>query len=127
MRNPYGAIFSPHCAVVDPARLVRGLALAVERKGVTIHEHTPVRDLGHGAVRTDRGTVRATFIVPATEGYSATIPGLGKYLLPVQSLIIATEPLSGAQWDEIGLTSRPAFSDGEIGRASCRERVCQYV
>ena len=34
MRKPYGAIYSPHCAVIDPARLVRGLADAVERKGV---------------------------------------------------------------------------------------------
>src|SRR3546814_17690091 len=111
MRNPYGAIFSPHCAVVDPARLVRGLALAVERKGVTIPEHTPVRDLGHGAVRTDRGTVRATFIVPATEGYSATIQGLGHYLLPVTTLIIAPEPWSGARGAERRLKPSPPFSD----------------
>ena len=40
-----GAIFSPHCASVDPARLARGLAETVERLGVTIYERTPALSL----------------------------------------------------------------------------------
>src|SRR4051795_1171122 len=36
-----GATFSPHCARVHPARLVRGLARAVEGRGGRIHERTP--------------------------------------------------------------------------------------
>ena len=36
-----GAVFSPHCAAVDPARLVRGLARAVEQGGARIYESTP--------------------------------------------------------------------------------------
>ena len=35
-----GGTFTPHCARVDPARLVRGLAEACERRGVAIHERT---------------------------------------------------------------------------------------
>ena len=35
-----GARFTPHCARVQPAKLVRGLAAAVERHGGTIHEGT---------------------------------------------------------------------------------------
>ena len=35
-----GATFTPHCARVHPARLVRGLARAVERRGGRIHERT---------------------------------------------------------------------------------------
>jgi glycine/D-amino acid oxidase-like deaminating enzyme len=31
--------------------------------------------------------------------------------LPVQSLIVATEPLSAATWDEIGLSNGQAFSE----------------
>src|SRR6478735_4718249 len=42
MSDVHGASFTPHCAALDPARLVRGLAAAVERRGVVIHEHTPV-------------------------------------------------------------------------------------
>ena len=37
-----GATYTPDCAAVHPARLVRGLAEAVERLGVTIHERTRV-------------------------------------------------------------------------------------
>ena len=38
-----GATFTPHCAVVQPALLARGLADAVERRhGVSIYEHTEV-------------------------------------------------------------------------------------
>lgn len=31
--------------------------------------------------------------------------------MPVQSLIVATEPLAPEQWESIGLANRPAFSD----------------
>ncbi|MGK4674031.1 NAD(P)/FAD-dependent oxidoreductase, partial [Pseudomonas aeruginosa] len=34
----YGAIHSPHCATIQPARLARGLARAVERLGVRLFE-----------------------------------------------------------------------------------------
>lgn len=112
MRKPYGAIYSPHCAVINPAELVQGLADAVERKGVAIYEQTRVREIRRQSVVSAHGEVHARTIVPALEGYSSSIRGQGRYVLPVQSLIVATEPLSRAQWDEIGLEDRPAFSDG---------------
>ena len=40
--------FTPHCARVQPAKLVRGLADVVERLGVTIYEQTPVTDIAAG-------------------------------------------------------------------------------
>ena len=54
---------------------------------------------------------RAGWVVPAVEGYSVTLPPLGRYQLPVQSLIVATEPLSDAIWADIGLEHGQAFSD----------------
>ena len=39
--HPLGGLYSPHCARIHPAKLVRGLADAAERRGVTIHERTP--------------------------------------------------------------------------------------
>jgi glycine/D-amino acid oxidase-like deaminating enzyme len=54
-----GGTFTPHCASVDPARLVRGLAHVVEGQGVPIYERTTVRSIAPGVVTTDRGTVRA--------------------------------------------------------------------
>ncbi len=112
MRNGYGGIYTPHCATINPAKLVRGLARCVESMGVVIYEKSPVLSVENKKVHTTQGSIKANVIVPATEGFSDKLLNLKKYVLPVQSLIIASEPLSKSQWDEIGLHSRPAFSDG---------------
>ena len=106
-----GATYTPDCAAIHPARLVRGLADAVERRGVTIHEQTRVRSIEPGRARTGDGDVRARTVLRATEGYTATLKGENRTMIPVYSLIIATEPLSAATWDEIGLARRETFSD----------------
>ena len=106
-----GATWTPHCAAIHPARLVRGLATAVEGRGVPIFEGTTVTAIEPGRAVTDRGTVRAEIVVRATEGYTPGIAGFERALIPIYSLMIATEPLSEAQWAEIGLESRPTFGD----------------
>jgi glycine/D-amino acid oxidase-like deaminating enzyme len=106
-----GGTYTPHCAAIHPARLVRGLALATERRGVTIYEDTRARSLGPGRVVTDRGTVRAEVVVRALEGYTARLPGLRRSLAPVYSLIVATAPLPGSFWARVGLARRETFTD----------------
>jgi glycine/D-amino acid oxidase-like deaminating enzyme len=106
-----GGTYTPHCAAVDPARLVRGLAEAVERRGVTIYEQTEVRSLDAGRMVTERGTVKAPTLVRATEGYTRTLEGEERTLIPVYSLMIATEPLSDEFWKEAGLAGRETFAD----------------
>ncbi len=109
--NAYGAIFSPHTATIQPAKLVRGLARAVERLGVPIYENTPALDWNPGQVRTPMATIRSHWVVPAVEGYAASLPPLGKHQLPVQSLLVATEPLPDSVWEQIGLRNGQAFSE----------------
>ena len=109
--KPYGGVYAPHVATLHPAKLVRGLARTVERMGVRIYENSPVTHWQAGGLRTAQATVRSRWVVPAVEGYSVTLPPLGRYQLPVQSLIVATEPLSAATWDEIGLSNGQAFSE----------------
>jgi glycine/D-amino acid oxidase-like deaminating enzyme len=106
-----GATYTPDCAAIHPGRLVRGLADAVTARGVVLHERTPALAIEPGVVRTRRGAVRAPYVVRATEGYTPRLPGLGRAVVPVYSLIIATEPLAAAAWDEIGLAQRETFSD----------------
>ena len=106
-----GATYTPHCAAIHPARLVRGLARAVERLGVGVHESTTVTRIAPGAVTTTRGRVRAEIVVRATEGYTPELPGLRRAVAPVYSLMIATEPLSEDLWQHIGLAQRETFSD----------------
>ncbi|WP_313116247.1 NAD(P)/FAD-dependent oxidoreductase [Ectopseudomonas guguanensis] len=109
--NAYGALYSPHCATIQPARLVRGLARSVEDMGVELYERSPVIDWQPGQVRTAQARVTADWVVPAIEGYAATLSPLGHYQLPVQSLIVATEPLPADIWATIGLERGQAFSE----------------
>jgi glycine/D-amino acid oxidase-like deaminating enzyme len=106
-----GATWSPHAARVQPAKLVRGLARVVEALGVSIFERTTVMTISSGRVVTDRGTVTAGTIVRATEGFSAQLPGHRRDWLPMNSAMIVTEPLSEAQWAEIGWQGREVVSD----------------
>jgi glycine/D-amino acid oxidase-like deaminating enzyme len=108
----HGAAWTPHCASVHPARLARGLAEAAERRGVRIHERTRALALARHAVRTEAGTVRARVVVRATEGWTPRLPGLRRVLLPIYSLVVATEPLPRAFWDEVGWSRRQTLGDG---------------
>ena len=106
-----GAVTTRHCAALDPARLVRGLAAAVEKRGVRIYEGTPVTSLESGRVHTPQGVVRAEHILLATEGYTPQVAGHRRDLAPVYSLMLATAPLAVAAWEQIGLADRATFSD----------------
>ncbi|MGW7754540.1 NAD(P)/FAD-dependent oxidoreductase [Streptomyces violaceusniger] len=106
-----GATFTPHCAAVNPAKLVRSLARVAEDRGALIFERTAATRIEPGRVRTGRGTVHADVVVQATEGYTPTLAGLRRTIAPVYSMVIATEPLPEATWERIGLAERQTFSD----------------
>ncbi len=106
-----GAGYTPHGAAVDPARLVRGLAEVVERLGVPIYERTPVVRLQPHIARTPLGDVRAEVVVRATEAFTPQLPGYERSLVPIYSLMIGTEPLPQAFWDEVGWSGHEVFGD----------------
>jgi glycine/D-amino acid oxidase-like deaminating enzyme len=106
-----GATYTPNCAALHPLKLVRGLARHVESLGVSIFERTTATALRRGAVLTDRGRVRAGTVVRALEGYTASLHGQRRRLVPLYSLMIATEPLPPEAWAEIGLSRRETFAD----------------
>ncbi|HWJ49641.1 MAG TPA: FAD-dependent oxidoreductase, partial [Solirubrobacteraceae bacterium] len=106
-----GATFSPHVARVHPVKLLTGLADAVERLGVSIHEHTPVSEIRPHEALTPFGTVSARWVVRATEGYTAGLRGLKRALVPMNSSMIVTEPLDPSTWEEIGWAGSEVVSD----------------
>lgn len=108
-----GGAWTPHCASLHPARLVRGLARAVERRGVTLWERTPALEVAPRQVVTAHGTVRAEHVVVATEGFTPGLGGSGwrRAVAPVYSLMVATEPLGDDLWARVGLATRPTFAD----------------
>ena len=111
--SSFGASYTPHCAAIHPLKLARGLAAAVEARGVRIAERSPVAEIMPGRVVTAGGdTIRSHNVVRATEGFTASLAGHRRTLVPVYSLMIATEPLPEPVWDAIGLRRRETFSDG---------------
>ncbi len=122
-----GASFTPHCAVVHPARLARGLARVVERAGATIYEHTPVTAIKPHAVRAGAGTVTADVVVRATEAFTPALRGMRRAVAPIYSLMVATEPLPKSFWDEARLHERSTFNDGRhmiiYGQRTADDRI----
>ncbi len=106
-----GSTYTPHCARIHPAKLVRGLARVVEARGVAIYEQTAVREISPSSVGTDVGEVRAAYVIRATEGFTPELRAMRREVIPVYSLVVATEPLPDRVWDEIGLAGRPTFTD----------------
>lgn len=106
-----GGLFSPHCGAVHPLRLVRAVADVAERAGVTICERVAVAEIHPRRIVTDHGTVGTDSVVVAVEAYRAQLPGERRSVLPVYSLMIGSEPIPQASWDEIGLAERTTFAD----------------
>ncbi|WAM19186.1 NAD(P)/FAD-dependent oxidoreductase [Rhodococcus sp. JS3073] len=103
--------FNPHCARLDPGRVVQGLSEVVERLGVTIYEDSEVLRIRPGQAITGRGSVRSRWVVQATEAYSAHLPGQRRSVLPISSSMIVTEPISDAAWQEIGWNGGETLAD----------------
>ena len=106
-----GASFSPHAARVHPAKLLVGLAGAAEALGVEIYEHTPVSAIAPHRAQTARGSVEARWIVRAIEGYTASLRGERRALVPMNSSMIVTEPLGSDPWRQIGWEGREVLGD----------------
>lgn len=102
------AVWHPHSARIQPAKLAAGLARVVEGLGVRIFENTTVTEIAPRTLFTDRGNVTADFVVRATEGFTANLKGLKRLWLPMNSSLIATEPLAQSVWDELN------WSQGEV-------------
>jgi gamma-glutamylputrescine oxidase len=79
-----GALFHPDDAVLQPARLVRRLALAAAEEGVEIREHHRVGGLD---------ALEAETVLVATDGYPSGLLGeLEGLIIPTRGQMVATEP-----------------------------------
>ncbi|MDM7489741.1 FAD-binding oxidoreductase [Rhodococcus sp. GXMU-t2271] len=106
-----GAIFTEHCALLQPDKLVVGLAAWVEEHGGVIYENTAVDEIGTGVVRTAHGTVTASVVVRATEAFTPEFAAYRRNVAPLYSLVVATAPLPDELRASLHLDSRTAFND----------------
>ena len=113
----HGALTIPIGFALDPARYHAGLSRAARDAGATLHARSPVTALtrvnGHWRLETPRGAVTAKRVVMATNGYgSEDVPDwLRGRTLPVLSNVIVTRPLTAAEREAQGWTSRQMAFD----------------
>ncbi|WP_291758695.1 FAD-binding oxidoreductase [Cellulomonas sp. 73-145] len=106
-----GGAYTPDCAFLQPAALVRQLADLVVSRGARLVEHTRAVRISPRAVVTLHGTVRARWVVRAVEAWSAQLPGSARDVAPVRTQLLATEPLDQQFWERIGLRPGGTFED----------------
>lgn len=109
-----GARYEDQCALVNPAKLVRGMKTAAESVGAEIFERTPVLSFRPGRalwLETPRGQVEAKKVVFATNAFSSRFPQLQSKAFPVYTYIVLTEPLSPQQMAPIGWGGRQGIED----------------
>lgn len=111
MPGTLAASYTPHCAALHPLKLVHGLARAVMARGGRILEGVTALSYGRGVVSTDQGVITCDAVVRATEGFTARFDGHHREIMPIYSLMIATEPLPDALWERIGLAERETFTE----------------
>src|SRR5258708_5863779 len=107
----FGGMVDETSAGLNPARYVTGLALAAQRAGASLYDHTRVETVASQAtssarkflVRTSKGTITAREVILASGAYTtAATPALRKKIIPIGSYIIATPTLPPA------LSARPS-------------------
>ena len=92
-----GALLNMGNGHLHPLNLCIGEANAAVSLGATIYEQSPVIGIEHGArarVVTDSGSVSANAVVIAGNAYHYLERKLRGIMFPVNSFIVATEPLS---------------------------------
>ena len=95
-----GGIIDRRGGNLHPLNYALGLAQAAERAGARLHGDSPVTaidaDGGQVKVRTPAGQVRARCALVCTNAYTGDLAGpLGRTIVPVTSVQVATAPLSG--------------------------------
>lgn len=106
-----GALYTEHCAVIHPGKLVHGLAALVEAMGARIYENSEVTGIAAGGIGTGAGRVRAGTVVRATEAFSCQQSAHHRSAIPLYSMVMATEVLPEALRHRLQLDHRTAFND----------------
>lgn len=113
----HGGLELPVGVGLHPLKYLRGLARAAIDAGVTVHGRSPVtalrREAGRFVLATPTGALTARKVVIATNGYTEEdrLPALAGRLMPAQSSIIVTRPLSAGERAAQGWTSTVMCAD----------------
>ena len=111
----HGGRLLQHHAGVHPALFHQGLLERAMALGVSVKAHTPAIEIERNsddfAVKTFHGTVAAGTVLIATNGYTGhATRKLRRFVVPINSHMIATEPLAPDVMDRL-MPERRIFSD----------------
>lgn len=106
-----GGVFTKHCALIHPGKLVSGLADTVERLGAKIFESSTVEGIIGNKVALSDGEIEAQVIVRATEAFGVMDRALRRQIVPIYSCVLATEPLGAEVLERSFHNGRIAFND----------------
>ncbi len=114
----FGGMVDETSAGLNPARYVAGLALAAQRAGACLYDHTRVERVEASSVNgvrkfrleTSKGTVTAREVLLASGAYTTeATPALQKKIIPIGSYIIATEILPAELARELSPRTRMIY------------------
>jgi glycine/D-amino acid oxidase-like deaminating enzyme len=114
----FGAVVDETSAGLNPARYVAGLALAAQRAGACLYDHTRVERVEASSVngvhkfrvQTSKGAVTAREVLLASGAYTTeATPALQKKIIPIGSYIIATEILPAELARELSPRNRMIY------------------
>ena len=106
MRGIHGAVLDHTAGMVNCAALLRGLREPLLARGVEIHEDSPVLRVEPGktiTLTTAAASLRAAAVVVATNAYTPLLGLFARGILPLHSHVVATAPISGERWQQLGL------------------------
>jgi len=109
-----GGVFLRDGAVVQPARLARGLRRVLLDRGVRIYERSRVTGLERSVpavVRTAHGAVRADRVVLTHGAWAVGWPAFRRSFSVIVDYVVVTEPIPELL-KEIGWTSQVGIADG---------------
>ena len=109
-----GARWEEQCALINPAKYVRGLKRVAQEHGVEVYERTPVAAVHPDPILhldTPHGLVEADKVVFATNAFSGNFPQLRNKQFPFFTYIVLTEPLSQDQLASIGWAGSQGVED----------------
>jgi glycine/D-amino acid oxidase-like deaminating enzyme len=109
-----GGFLDPARAILNPAKLARGMKRLIESMGVEVFERSKVMRIEPGKrirIVTEFGEVEAPSCVLALNGYAPHLGFFRSRLLPLCNYVVATEPLSDRQMEAIGWGGRQGLSD----------------
>ena len=114
----FGGMVDETSAGLNPARYVAGLALAAQRAGACLYDHTRVTSVQLESnkgdrkfrVQTSKGAITARDVILASGAYTTeATPALREKIIPIGSYIIATEVLPADLAHELSPRNRMIY------------------